>query len=441
MNLPELVYSSVLTGADRVLPLIALGESKFARGVRGMHESVGRLEEWSRAGRDPKRPLVWFHAPSVGEGLQARAVMEALRALHPDVQLAYTFFSPSAESFAAGSPADVHAFLPLDRMRNARRLLDALQPSALIFTKTEVWPNYAREAARRGVPTALLSATLPSSSSRLMAPARALLAPVHSRLTMVAAISSADARRFERLHVAPERTRVMGDARFDQVARRASKLDRAVPHLALLGEKKPLTIVAGSTWPADEDRLLPAVAALLDQPGPARLIVAPHEPTAAHLGGLEARLSKLGLSHSRLTGIEAGAGGGVPPVVLIDRMGILGDLYALADIAYVGGGFGSAGLHSVLEPAAFGAPILFGPRYGNSREAGELIAVGGARAVGDSQTLRQQLEEWAETSESREAAGSAALDYVEAGLGAAEKGAHLVLEVLENAPSRSSGSA
>lgn len=402
-----------------------------------MHQSVRRLEEWSSSRRDPRRPLVWFHAPSVGEGLQARAVMEALRALHPDVQLAYTFFSPSAESFAAGSPADVNAFLPLDRMRNAQRLLDALQPSALIFTKTEVWPNYAREAARRGVPTALLSATLPSSASRLMAPARALLAPVHSRLTLVAAISPADAQRFERLHVAPEQTRVMGDARFDQVARRAAKLDRAVPYLALLNEKKPLTIVAGSTWPADEDRLLPSFAALLEQLDSARLILAPHEPTAAHLAGLEARLSQLGLAHSRLTTVEAGASDEVPPVVLIDRMGILGDLYALADIAYVGGGFGSAGLHSVLEPAAFGAPILFGPRYGNSREAEELIGVGGARAVGDSQTLRQQLEEWAETGELRIAAGGAALDYVEAGLGAAEKGAHLVLELLETVPTGS----
>jgi 3-deoxy-D-manno-octulosonic-acid transferase len=428
MQIIESVYAAGVGAARLALPLLARGEGKVARGVRGRRGVVARLEAWAAEGRDPRRPLVWFHAPSVGEGLQARAVIEALRERRPEVQVAYTFFSPSAERFAASVPADVADYLPFDAPGEVRRALDALRPSAIAFSKTDVWPVLTREAKRRGVRLALLSATLPAASSRLGRPARALLGPAYRRLDAVGAIAAADAERFGRLGVPAERRTVTGDARFDQVRRRADAVDRAAPPLSLLAWDGP-TLVAGSTWPADEAPLLPAVAAVRAGGVPLRLVLAPHEPTPAHLAGVEARLESLGIPRVRLGEVEAGRAPAA--CVLVDRVGVLGDLYARADFAYVGGGFGTAGLHSVLEPAAFGAPVLFGPRHANAREAGELVEAGGAFVAPEADALEARVRELATDAGARARAGAAALAYVEGGLGAAERGAGLVEALID----------
>jgi 3-deoxy-D-manno-octulosonic-acid transferase len=222
----------------------------------------------------------------------------------------------------------------------------------------------------------------------------------------------------------------MGDARFDQVWLRASAADRDSPLLRLFAGFAGATLVAGSTWPADERHLLPAVARVRAEGTALRLVLVPHEPTPEHLTASEAALDALGMAHVRLSDVTAGGAAELPVVVVVDGVGMLGELYALADAAYVGGGFGTAGLHSVLEPAAFGAPVLFGPRHANAREAAELVAAGGAFEVDDGADLAQALRRLLEDAALREEAGRAARGYVEAGLGAAERGAALVEALL-----------
>ncbi|HEU0014657.1 MAG TPA: glycosyltransferase N-terminal domain-containing protein [Longimicrobium sp.] len=430
MSLPELLYTALFTAARPLAPLLARGQGKLARGIRGRAGVLERMEAWAREHRDPARPLAWFHAPSVGEGLQARAVLDAFRARRPDAQVAYTFFSPSAERFAATVDADFADYLPLDVPRDVRRALDALRPGVVAFSKYDVWPVLTREAERRGIRTALLSATLPVSSSRLSAPARALLGPAYRRLHVVAAISPDDAGRFTAFGLPRERCVVMGDARFDQVWQRAAGVDRAGPLLSRLGDFDGCTLVAGSTWPEDEEKLVPALSLVRDAGVPVRLIVAPHEPTPAHLAGLEARLREYHLKpFRRLSEIEAGAEPG--HTIVIDRVGVLGDLYALADVAWVGGGFGTAGLHSVLEPAAFGVPVLFGPRHANAREAAELIAAGAARELDPDEPISGQIVDLMRSVEVRAPAGAAARAYVEHHLGAAERGAEIIARLLD----------
>ncbi|HKQ41107.1 MAG TPA: glycosyltransferase N-terminal domain-containing protein, partial [Pseudonocardia sp.] len=114
MPMLERIYGLGVAALRPALPLLARGEGKLARGIRGRSGVVKRIEAWAREHRDPSRALAWFHAPSVGEGHQARAVIEAFRALRPDAQVAYTFFSPSAEAFARAVPADFADYLPLD---------------------------------------------------------------------------------------------------------------------------------------------------------------------------------------------------------------------------------------------------------------------------------------------------------------------------------------
>ena len=429
MSALETAYTLALRAARPLLPLAARGDGKLARGIRGRTGVLERMEAWGRAHRDPARPLAWFHAPSVGEGLQARAVIEAFRARRPDAQVAYTFFSPSAEAFARSVRADFADYLPLDLPGDVARALDALRPSLIAFSKTDVWPVLTREATARGIRLALLSGTLPASSSRLGGAARALLGPAYRRLDVVAAISPEDAERFGALGVDAARRTVMGDARFDQVWARAAAVDRESPLLRPFGGFEGVTLVAGSTWPADEEKLVPAISLIADAGYPLRVILVPHEPTPAHLEALEARLRAYRVPGSvRLSRVEAGAEPG--RTVIVDRVGVLGDLYALADVAYVGGGWGTAGLHSVLEPAAFGAPVFVGPRHANAREAAGLIAAGGAFELDGGDSIGGQLVPVIRDAALRRRAGDAARRYVEAGLGAAERGAEIVGRLL-----------
>jgi 3-deoxy-D-manno-octulosonic-acid transferase len=206
---------------------------------------------------------------------------------------------------------------------------------------------------------------------------------------------------------------------------RVQALDRSSGLVAALASDRP-TLVAGSTWPADERPLLAAWAATQRSVAGARLIIAPHEPTESHLAPIERWAGDRRLRVARLASADAAHA----DVVLVDRVGVLGDLYALADVAYVGGGFHAAGLHSVLEPAAFGAPVVFGPRFANSRDARLLIAVGGGVSAETETALAAALGTWFSDGAARAQAGAAAGALEKRGLGAAERSWRLVAGLL-----------
>jgi 3-deoxy-D-manno-octulosonic-acid transferase len=429
---PPFLYRLSVHLAARTAPFAARFDKKLARGLDGRRGLAARLAGWAAAHRDPKRPLVWMHAPSVGEGLQAKPVLEALRAEHPDWQLAFTFFSPSAERLAKNLPVDVADYLPLDRPADVEAVLAALQPRALVFSKLDVWPELTLAAARRGVKLGLISATVAPHSSRLRWPTRQWSHPAYRALDRIGTISDDDGKRLEQLGARPEAIAVTGDTRYDSVAERAERLDRGREPLARLGSVAAgtFTIVAGSTWPSDEAVLLPAFADLLVQVPTARLLLAPHEPNPDHLAGIAQRLSDLKLSRPvRLSQLEHAKPG---PVIVVDRVGILADLYALADVAFVGGGFHRAGLHSVLEPAVFGVPIAVGPHWEMSRDAGLLLERGAAVALpGDARhPLHSQWLVWHHDAAARRKAGAAAKEVVAEGRGASERTTALVRELV-----------
>lgn len=389
------------------------------RGIRS------RYAAWGAADRDPDRQLLWMHAPSVGEGLQARPVLQLARERRPELQLAYTYFSPSAASFAAGLAVDFADYLPFDTAGDARAALGALNPDALVFSKLDVWPTLVAEASRRGIPLGMVSATLAQGSSRRRGPAARLLRAAYARLDMVGAIDEEDAERLVALGVRAGVIQVTGDTRYDQVWARARAAALDGPLLSPLASGRP-TLVAGSTWPADEAPLLRAWREVRRAVPEARLVIAPHEPTPAHLAPVERWAADAGLRLSRLGQADSDS-----DVVLVDRVGVLGDLYALADVAYVGGGFHAAGLHSVLEPAAYGAPVLFGPRWQASRDAALLQRAGGGVSAADADALARAAIAWvADSGGARAAAGSAALEVVRGGLGAAERSYQLVSSLL-----------
>jgi 3-deoxy-D-manno-octulosonic-acid transferase len=398
-----------------------LATFRARRGIRS------RYEQWGRAARNAVRPLVWMHASSVGEGLQARPVLELLRSNQPHLQLAYTFFSPSAESFARSLDTDFSEYLPFDSRGDARVVLDSLSPRVLAFSKLDVWPALVAAARARGVRTALLSATLAERSRRRSRIASAFTRGAYAAFDAVGAVDEADASRLLQLGVRERAITITGDTRYDQVWARAQRSASRETLLAPLRSARP-TLVAGSTWPADEHELLPAWIAMRAQVPDARLIIAPHEPTPAHLRHIErwAAANKLSLARASVFARDADA-----DVILVDGVGLLGDLYALADVAYVGGGFHGAGLHSVLEPAAFGVPVLFGPRHERSRDAALLLAADAGGSVSDASAITARLEALLTRPDTRAASGGRARGVVEQGLGASARSAALVTSLLE----------
>ena len=422
-SLLRIPYSFAGSVAQALTRLAPPGQSKLSRALSSRRDIIRRYRTWSGAHRNTARPLIWVHAPSVGEGLQALPVIELLRERNPEVQIAYTYYSPSAESFARGLKVDFADYLPFDTFSSADAIVAALSPSALVFSKLDIWPALTETAARRAVPVGVVSATLPESSCRRGPFSRALLADAYRSISMVGAIDAGDAQRLREQGVRADRVRVTGDTRFDQVWERAHR--EPAPLIDQLRSARP-TLVAGSTWPTDEEHLLSAWIKIRDKIPDARLIIAPHEIAESHLRNIERWARDASLRHTRIDAQDAPGA----DVVLVDRYGILGDLYALADVAYVGGGFHAAGIHSVLEPAAFGAPVLFGPRHERSREAAALVQAGGGAAIKGDADLAIRLNDWLGSASARESSGAKARGMVEAGRGAAERSYELVMALL-----------
>jgi 3-deoxy-D-manno-octulosonic-acid transferase len=208
------------------------------------------------------------------------------------------------------------------------------------------------------------------------------------------------------------------------VWQRVSALDRGAPLLAALRSSQT-TLVAGSTWPADEAVLAAAISRLTPGLRP-RVILAPHQPTAAHLAGAEQTFAAAGLPLRRLAEVERN--GGAAEGVLVDRVGVLADLYAIADLAYVGGGFGNDGLHSVVEPAALGVPCCTDRARQCAR--GRRAGAGGWRAGRGGTGADGRTGATAARPGGPVAAGARAAAYVSARLGGAEANAQLLLSFL-----------
>ena len=421
--------SAVYRTAARAAELVSLvtpasSQGKISRAFtarRGIHR---RYRAWGANGRDSSRPLLWLHAASVGEGLMALPLVQAVRRALPNVQIAYTFYSPSAESVALKMGADFTDYLPFDSVVSARVAIDALDPTAIVFTKGDVWPVLVREAAGQQVRLALVSASIPASSQRTSGMGAMLTRDAYRALDAIGAASAGDAERIVEAGARANRVRVTGDTRYDQAWARAHTSPQNGTTVEDLTSSRP-TLVAGSTWRSDERVLLPAWLAVHSNMPTTRFIIAPHELASAHLESLHQWAHANGLSSATL-----GTATDDTDVVIVDRMGVLADLYAVATVAYVGGGFHSSGLHSLVEPAVFRAPVVVGPNHEGSRDATMMLSAGGAISVDSvdemSRVLMRLLRDEPERADRSDAIGS----VVAAELGAVDRSFEIVRELL-----------
>jgi 3-deoxy-D-manno-octulosonic-acid transferase len=426
MGAIPLFYRAVMGGVRLASPFLSMGGSKVARGAAGRRRAPELLARWGETERDPSKPAVWFHAASVGEALQAGAVIGALAERRPDLQVAFTYFSPSAEGIGRRVGAHVAGYLPWDMSGPVGRALDGVKPDVLVFTKSEVWPVLAEEAVRRGVRVAIVGAAISPDGGRMHWPASVVLGSTWPTFALACANTEHDASRLIGLGVPADVVRTTGDPGVDSAARRAGEINRSSPSLVPFHADPAPTIVAGSTWPEDEKHLLPALADVRTRVRGLRVIVAAHEPDDRRVRDLLERLATMGWKSRTLEEVESSGSAKGANAVVVERVGVLAQLYSIAHVAYVGGGFGTRGVHSVLEPAATQVPVVVGPRYAMTQTAKALVRAGGAVAAANRQRLADVFEGWLNDRTARSDAAARAFGYIDAHRGAAERTAALL---------------
>ncbi len=304
---------------------------------------------------------VWIHCASLGEFEQGRPVIEKLKEGFPGLKIVLTFFSPSGYEIRKNYEIADHVFyLPLDSAGNAKKFVQIINPIFAVFIKYEFWFNYLEQLYKNNIPVFLVSANFRENQVFFK-----WYGKWYRKLL----------KRFKLLFVQNERSQkllnsigiknsiITGDTRFDRVIKIASQ-KQSVKEIESFINKNPI-IVAGSTWEKDEDLLVPYINS---SDKSFKTIIAPHEINQKKIELLRQHISKKCILYSEisqqdLTNYE---------VLIIDTIGLLSRIYRYADIAYIGGGFGN-GIHNILEAAAFGLPIIFGPNHSNFQEALDLI--------------------------------------------------------------------
>lgn len=396
---------------------------RFAPQRTSRRAALGRWRAWA-ASQEPARSI-WIHAASVGEALTALPVCRRLKASHPDTPIALTYTSPSVERWPGAWAVDRADYLPPDLPVPIQLMLDALRPSLLVFSRADLWPELARAALWRGIPVAIVGATVRPRSGRLRWPARPMFRSLYTGIAYAGAASISDAARLARLGVRQAVLEVTGDPRHDQVLERIpdGQVLRQLVDWAARGE----VLVAGSTDPQDEPLVLEAFAEVQPRRPAARLLLCPHKPGPQHSDRVAAQARRLGLEAMVWRG---GSLQSDEPCLIVERAGLLADLYTLGALAYVGGGFGSHGVHAVIEPASYAVPVIVGPR-GHAADAIALLRSGGAVALPRRQAapaLVRLWEAWLDDVAARVRAGLAARCVL--GAGAAHRTATRLLELI-----------
>ena len=312
--------------------------------------------------------IIWFHCASLGEFEQGRPIIEAYKAKHKNHQILLTFFSPSGfEIKKTSSLANWVFYLPLDIKGNARKFINIVKPTKVIFIKYEFWFNYMTELKKQNIPFYSVSTIF--RDEQYFFKYRWFAKQLHN----VSHFFVQDKKSAKLLKsIGINYYTISGDTRFDRVISNVQK-SVDIPLIKLFSKNKP-TIICGSTWPKDERLLINYIRNNTDK----NFIIAPHE--IRNICNLENQINALLYSKANNKNILTSN------VLIIDSIGLLSNIYQYGNLAYIGGGFDS-GIHNILEPVAYGLPVIFGPNYKKSNEAISLIKKKGAISISNYEEL------------------------------------------------------
>lgn len=353
---------------------------------------------------DPHAKYIWLHAASLGEFEQGRPIIENIKKNYPSYKILLTFFSPSGYEVRKNYElADIVCYLPFDRKSKAKRFLRLANPQIAIFIKYEFWYNYINQLHKRDIPVYMVSAIFRPNQIFFRWYGKFYRKILHFYLRIC--VQDEDSKQLLN-SIGVNNVEVCGDTRFDRVLDIKNNA-KALPLADMFtkneqGEKQ-ITLVAGSSWPKDEDVFIQYFNRNTD----IKLIIAPHEIHEAHLSYIESTLTRPSIRYSKATLEDIQQ----YDCLIVDSFGLLSSLYKYGEIAYVGGGFG-VGIHNILEAAVYGIPVFFGPNFKKFREAHRLIEEGGGYPIQDEETFLSLMDEFLEYPQVLSSAGNLAGEYV-----------------------------
>lgn len=366
--------------------VLAVWNPKARRWLEGRIGLFKKLKsEINQQPASSNQQLVWVHCASLGEFEQGRPIIEKFKIQNSKFKILLTFFSPSGYEVQKNyKGADWVYYLPLDCRENAREFLDIVNPSLVIFVKYEFWFYYLDELKRRKIQTLLVSS---------------IFLPKHPFFKWYGGLYRQMLGCFNHIFVQNEASKnllatigftnnvsISGDTRFDRVIEIAESFQPIPIIESFIGDCKKV-MVAGSTWPEDEEEMNHYANTYTD----VKFIIAPHEIDEKHLLDIE-KLFKHTVRYSQLQ-TTSNQQPTTSNVLIVDNIGMLSRLYKYGTVTFVGGGFETDGVHNVLEAAVYGKPVIHGPVFESYAEAVELEAAGGSIIVDNALELEEELND------------------------------------------------
>lgn len=331
------------------LKIAAIFNKKAALWISGRKNFFKKLPDVSN------KKVQWFHCASLGEFEQARPLIESWKEKYPDDFILITFFSPSGyEIQKEYAKADYVCYLPLDTHNNAKHFIQHFNPENVFFVKYEFWLDFIDAALQNNTNVFSIS-TLLRPNQRFFKWYGGIFRKRLHYFTHFFVQNEETAQLLSSINVTTHT--ITGDTRFDRVYKRSLNHSENEIISHWLGTGKALVI--GSSWPIEESFLIPFINSY-----EGKVIIAPHEVNEKHIKQIESKLTTVYQKYTSINKV-------INPdakVLILDCIGVLADAYKYGEIAYVGGAFGS-GLHNILEPAAFGLPVIFGPKHKKFPEA------------------------------------------------------------------------
>lgn len=404
--------------------IAGLFNAKIRSGLTGRRQLIHTLEK-ELENRSHNSPRLWMHCSSAGEYEQGRPIITIFQKKYPNSLIVVSFFSPSGFEHVQLGESIIKTYLPIDSYWQAKSFINIIKPNIACVIRHDIWPNFQFRLLRLGIPSILIDASISDEKLKTYKFFQPFVKMLFSSFAKVLAISEGQKKRLLPIYPHPKRLFVTGDTRYDQVLSRTCELHK-IKELASSGYfNSSQTLVVGSSWPSDEKYLLPAIVRLSSEYPALRTVIVPHEVNDNNLAAIEDYFSNNIVELKRYSELKENKNWSFK-VLLVDKFGMLANLYALSKIAYVGGGFG-LGVNSVLEPAAHGCGVVFGPRHFNVAEAKKLIEYGGAKAISNSDDIYVEIKNYLTNPAVNFQRGKKARQMVEENLGASQR----ALDIME----------
>ena len=401
----NLLYNIAISAYKLCVNIVAHRNEKAKKMLAGQSQTFKIIQDKI----DPNERYIWIHASSLGEFEQGRPFIELIKRNNPQQKIILTFFSPSGYEVRKNyTEADIICYLPFDLPGNVTRFLDLVNPEMAVFIKYEFWGNYLEQLYKRDIPTYLISA--------IFRPTQLFFKPYggmfRNMLKCYTAIFVQDEESSKLLSsIGIHNMKITGDTRFDRVTDILS-ICKKLPLVENFSKNSTFTLIAGSSWQADEDIFIP----FFNSHPEVKLIIVPHELSEERINSIKSHITRPTLLYSQADENSVKKA----DCLIIDCYGILSSCYRYANVAYIGGGFG-VGIHNINEAAVYGIPVIFGPNYNKFKEAHDLIASGGGFSIDNPGDFSKLMTSFITDNEYLKTHGKVAGEYIKNNLGATKR--------------------